>query len=87
MISDQDTTRKAIIKYKMREREIRREDNWEKVMAQKERSMQERSKVNQIRTSMSIRVKHDNVQELGEITEISEKLRDLCLQRGVMPQL
>ena len=48
--------------------------------AEKERSIRQRSEINELRTSESFRVRR-NKEGLGEINNLSEKLRGLCLRR------
>ena len=70
-----------LLRGRIRERETRRKQNFEKMMLSKERTIHERSQANDIRTSMSLRAKRSQ-KDIGEITQMSEKLRGLCLQRG-----
>ena len=51
MLKDQEYTRKLVIRGKIEEREKKREENCGRTTSQKEHSIQERSKINFLRTS------------------------------------
>jgi hypothetical protein len=66
----------------MLEREERYMINYEKSSIVRQHSIKQRNQINEVRTAQSRRAK-EMTEEVGEIADISEKLRSLCLQRCI----
>lgn len=71
-----------MLRAKMLEREERYMMNLERCSVARNHSIRQRNQLNEVRTSQSIRAK-EMTEEVGEIADLSEKLRSLCLQRCI----
>jgi hypothetical protein len=79
LITEEDLTRRAYIKIKGRENMDRHLQNYVRAYQDKEEGIRERNHANMLKTTQSY--KRSNAQEAGEICELSEQLRNLCLMR------
>lgn len=55
--------------------------NYARIYAEKEESIREKNKANMLKTAESFKRRGEKQQEMGEIYELSEQLRNLCLMR------